>query len=217
MDALRLALQQAFACSPEVAERLMRTGAERRWCAESEILTQGGRCREAYVLLEGRARARLNGADGQETLVQDFFAGDLFGAIGPLDPEPYDAEVVALEPCRAAVFPAADFQRLIEAHGCLGLAVSRMLLRQLRAASHRLVERTSLSAAGRVHAALLRLGGERRRIEPWPSPTALAPDVQSTRETVSRTLHALERRGIVRRDGAALVIVAPRRLEELVV
>ena len=45
----------------------------------------------------------------------------------------------------------------------------------------------------------------------------MAVRVQSTRETVSRAVSALERRGIVRRDGDALVIVATQRLEELVV
>lgn len=217
MQGVRSALERVFACSPEAAEHLGQVGGERRWQAGAEIVGQGEPCRETFVLLHGRARARLHGADGQETLIQDFAAGDLFGCIGPLDPELYDAEVVALEPCTAAVFSAAEFQRSMEAHAGLGVAVSRILLRQLRASSHRLVERTSLSAAGRVHATLLRLAGEGRRIEPWPSPTALAPAVQSTRETVSRTLHALERRGIIRRDAAALVIVAPRRLEEMVI
>lgn len=210
-------LQQTFACAPAVAARLDEIAKDRRWAEREEILAQDRACQEAFLLLSGRARARLFGLDGHETLIQDFSAGDLFGALESEQPEPYGAEVVALEPCRAAVFGAAEFEELLEAHGSIGLAVTRMLSRQLAASSRRLMERTSLSAAGRVHAALLRLGGEGRRIASWPSPTALAPEVQSTRETVSRTLNALERRGIIRREGAALVIAAPRRLEELVV
>jgi DNA-binding IclR family transcriptional regulator len=45
----------------------------------------------------------------------------------------------------------------------------------------------------------------------------LAVRVHSTRETVSRTINALERRGLIRRDGDALFIVAPQRLEEMIV
>jgi len=41
--------------------------------------------------------------------------------------------------------------------------------------------------------------------------------VHSTRETVSRTINTLERRGIIHREDDALVIVAPHRLEEMVV
>jgi DNA-binding MarR family transcriptional regulator len=82
-----------------------------------------------------------------------------------------------------------------------------------------MVERTTLSACGRVHAELLRMArqGDGRAIRPPPVLSALAVRVQSTRETVSRTIHALERRGIVRLEPGALIIVAPRRLEELVV
>jgi len=44
----------------------------------------------------------------------------------------------------------------------------------------------------------------------------MALAIQSTRETVSRTINALERAGIIRRSPEDLVIIAPHRLEELV-
>lgn len=47
-----------------------------------------------------------------------------------------------------------------------------------------------------------------------PVMSELAVTVQSTRETVSRTVSQLERRGIVRRIDGGLEIVAPHRLEE---
>ena len=72
---------------------------------------------------------------------------------------------------------------------------------------------------GRVHAELLRLArlADGRVIRPAPVLAKLAVRVQSTRETVSRTINALERRGIIRRERDALVIVAPHRLEEMIV
>ena len=90
----------------------------------------------------------------------------------------------------------------------MGLLVSRALLRQLRAASLRVTERSTLSASGRVHAELLRLAHLRdgRTIRPAPVLSSLAVRIHSTRETVSRAINALERRGIIRRDGDALVI-----------
>jgi CRP-like cAMP-binding protein len=108
---------------------------------------------------------------------------------------------------------------LVDRHRSLGLLLVRSLLEQLRAASARMVDRTTLSAPGRVHAELLRLArlGDGTVIRPAPVHAALAVRVQSTRETVSRAVSALERRGIVRREGDALIIVAAGRLEELVV
>jgi len=53
-------------------------------------------------------------------------------------------------------------------------------------------------------------------IAPAPVLSQLALQVQSTRETVSRAISALEKRGIIRRDPQGLTVVAPHRLEELI-
>ncbi len=152
-------------------------------------------------------------------LLREFLPGDFFGAIVMAEPAPEDADVVAVEAVRTAVFLALDFLNLIETYGCVGLVVSQALLRQLRTASAKMLERTTLSAAGRVHAELLRLArlGDGRAIRPAPVLSALAVRVQSTRETVSRTISDLQRRGIIRREGNALFIVAPQRLEDMIV
>ena len=53
-------------------------------------------------------------------------------------------------------------------------------------------------------------------ISPPPVLSQIAMHVQSTRETVSRTIGMLQKRGIIRRDEGGLMIVAEHRLEELV-
>jgi DNA-binding transcriptional regulator YhcF (GntR family) len=54
-------------------------------------------------------------------------------------------------------------------------------------------------------------------IRPVPVLTELAVRVSTTRETASRAVKAVERRGIVRRDSDSLTVVAPQRLEELII
>ena len=68
-------------------------------------------------------------------------------------------------------------------------------------AARRMVERTTLSATGRIYAELLRQANEAdgRTIRPLPTMSELALIVQSTRETVSRTINDLERRGYIDR------------------
>ena len=110
-----------------------------------------------------------------------------------------------------------DFLSLAERYGCVGLALSRVLLRQLSAATAQMVARTTLTAQGRVYQRLLELAGAADRIAPLPVLAHLAEEVHTTRETASRAVHALERRGIVRREGRALVIVSRRRLEAEIV
>jgi CRP/FNR family transcriptional regulator, cyclic AMP receptor protein len=212
-------LQDAFTCSADVAASIGRRAIERRYPVRAIILKQGDRAEATFLVVAGRAHALIYGSEGQLALLREYLPGDFFGAIANPRPEPEDANVVAVEEMRTAVFLILDFLGLAETYGCVGLAVSRMLLKQLRATGSRMAERTILSAAGRIHAELLRLTrlGDGRTIRPMPVFASLAIHVQSTRETVSRTINALERRGIIRREPDALIIVAPHRLEEMII
>jgi CRP/FNR family cyclic AMP-dependent transcriptional regulator len=212
-------LRRIFGCAPEVAAIIGARASDRAFPVRATLLRQGDTPEETYLLLTGRAQALLYGMDGQLVMLHEFGAGDIFGAVDHADRAPHEADIVAVEKTRAAVFLALDFLHLMETQGCVGLAVSRMLLRQLRAATGRMVERLTLSAAGRVYAELLRLArlGDGRSIRPAPVLAGLAVRIHTTRETVSRTISALERRGILRREDDGLVIVAPHRLEEMVV
>jgi CRP/FNR family cyclic AMP-dependent transcriptional regulator len=215
LDADRITfLRETFACSAEIAASIGRRASDRRYPVAAIILKQGDRAEATFLMVIGRAHAMSYGSDGQVVLLHEFARGDFFGALA--DPAPEDADVVAVEAVHASVFRAGDFLALIESYGCVGLVVSRMLLKQLRASSVRIVESTTLSAAGRIHAELLRLArlGDGKTIRPAPILSALATRVHTTRETVSRTINALERRGIIRRDKGSLVIVAPGRLED---
>ncbi|OYU73927.1 MAG: hypothetical protein CFE32_19435 [Alphaproteobacteria bacterium PA3] len=108
---------------------------------------------------------------------------------------------------------------LLESHPTLAMAVLRQVTARLSRTSRRMIERTTLSATGRIYAELLRQAGEGdgRTIRPVPTMTELALIVQSTRETVSRTINDLERRGFITRDKDALMIVAPHRVQELII
>src|ERR1700722_6838034 len=212
-------LKDNFACSADVAASIGRRARDCRYAANATILKQGERAGAAFLLVVGRAQALTYGLEGQLVLLHEFMPGDFFGAIAHAEPAPEVADVVAVQDARAAVFLALDFLALIETHGCVGLAVSRMLLKQLHATAARMVARSTLSAAGRIHGELLRLArlADGHTVRPAPVLSALAVRVNSTRETVSRTINALERRGIIRREPDALIIVAPHRLEEMIV
>jgi CRP-like cAMP-binding protein len=80
----------------------------------------------------------------------------------------------------------------------------------------RMAARSTLSAPGRVHAELMRLAGPDHRIVPPPKVTALALNANTSRETASRAISALERRGVISRSDRHMTIVAPRMLEDMV-
>jgi CRP/FNR family transcriptional regulator, cyclic AMP receptor protein len=209
---------KVFACPAELADDIFRRGQTRAFPAHAALVRQGDPAVFTWLLVVGRAQAVLYSVEGQLILLQEFGPGDLFGALGELDPAPQEADVVAVDEVSAFLLRAAELVLLAERHGAIGLALVRLLLQRLRRATRRLYERAALSAAGRVHAELLRQARETPdlTIRPAPILTELAVRVATTRETVSRAVSALERRGIIRRDAASLTVVSPRLLEELV-
>jgi CRP/FNR family transcriptional regulator, cyclic AMP receptor protein len=216
---VRAFLRETFACGEDIAGYIFVRGMVRAYAAHSTIVRQGEKAAAAYLLTQGRAHALLYSFEGQVVLLCEYRPGDLFGALGDLDPAPEEAEVVAVEAARSFILKNRDLVALAETYGAIGLALSRLLLRQLRRATSRIYERAAVSAAGRVHAELLRLAKASPGLVIRPSPvlSELAVRVSTTRETASRAVSALERRGIIRRDAGSLTVVAAQRLEELII
>ena len=78
----------------------------------------------------------------------------------------------------------------------------------------------SACSSFRPYAEILRMSessqaGRTRIIQPIPSLTAIALRVNTTRETVSRTISGLERRGMLRRRKNAFELVDPDHLARL--
>ncbi|HYJ81856.1 MAG TPA: Crp/Fnr family transcriptional regulator [Allosphingosinicella sp.] len=216
---VRAFLRETFGCSDEIAGSIFLRGTVRAFAPHSTIVRQGEKAAAAYLLTQGRAHALLYSMEGQAVLLCEYRPGDLFGALGELDPAPEEAEIVAVEAARSFVLRSRELIALAETYGSIGLALSRLLLRQLRRATSRIYERAAVSAAGRVHAEILRLARASPGlvIRPAPVLSELAVRVSTTRETASRAVSALERRGLIRRDSGSLTVVAPQRLEELII
>jgi CRP-like cAMP-binding protein len=212
-------IRETFACSDEIAGYIFIRGTVRAFQPHSTIVREGEKAAAAYLLTQGRAHALLYSVEGQMVLLCEYRPGDLFGALGELDPAPEEAQIVAVEAARSFILKSRDLVQLAETYGAIGLALSRLLLRQLRRATTRIYERAAVSAVGRVHAEILRLARASPGlvIKPAPVLSELAVRVSTTRETTSRAVSALERRGIIRRDSGSLTVVAPQRLEELII
>lgn len=212
-------LRGVFACSAALAEGIASRGKLRSFPLGTAILRQGEPAPATHLVVTGLAQAILYGRDGQSLLIAEYGPGDMFGALADEGAAALDADVVAEEPVISLSFLPLEFLALMESHACVGAAVSRLLARRLRQTTAKMAEQSILSASGRVVAELVRLvrRNEDLTLRPAPVLTALAARVNTTRETVSRTITTLERRGIVRRESDALVIVALHRLEALIV
>ncbi|HYJ30421.1 MAG TPA: helix-turn-helix domain-containing protein, partial [Allosphingosinicella sp.] len=144
---------------------------------------------------------------------------DFFGAVGTPAQMRHESDVVAVADVASFLLDGRELTLLAERHSCIGLALLRLMIERLQRTETRMYEHAALSAVGRIHAELLRRAreGADLTIRPAPILSELALHVSTSRETVSRAVNALDRRGIVRRTADALVVVAPDRLEELIV
>jgi len=209
------ALASFFSCSPEEAAKVDAATRLAHYGHRDILAHQGDLGAKLWIVLEGRAQLQIIGVDGQTKLLASHGPGELFGAF------PHErvviSDVVAQNRLSVLEIPTAKMAMLLEEEARIGSGLSRILGRQYNAVLDRMAARITLTANGRVYAELLREAGEKGRISPPPVIAALALSAQTTRETGSRAISALERRGIIRRDEERLEIISHGLLEELIV
>jgi CRP/FNR family transcriptional regulator, cyclic AMP receptor protein len=215
-QAEHLALIAACFRCPEPEAALLLTAAQfRRFQHKANVALRGDRCDRLFLVIEGTASADLYSADGQHARLAGYGPGEVFGAY----PEPitHRADIAAVGELAVLSIPTQQLAELGAAHNAIAVGTAQLMARQLDIVLDRMAARIGLSAAGRFHQALLGLADGDGWIRPLPVLSALAIGVNTTRETASRALGQLVRRGIVERSDEGLRIVSRRMLEELVV
>lgn len=202
-------------CTGPTAASLAAAMAQRAYDPKAILIHQGDRMDQLWLILDGTVQLQAVSAEGQVTVLSSFGPGELVGAFEHESESSYDAR--AFGKVEALQIETKALAGLIRECPDLGCGMSRIYAAQLNAVIERLSARVTLSAVGRLYRELLRLAGERDDISPPPIIAALALSAQTTRETGSRAISAIERRGIIERDDTRLRIVSRRMLEDLVV
>ena len=207
-----------FACNDDIANIVAAKARCHDYLARATIVASGNPIDDLYIIVSGHARMLAFSIDGRLVVIEDFHSGGIFGEGCLFAQTATIDEVAAVDQVRAGTFPNVVFVGLMESYSAIALAISRLLIARLGATTRRLVEGSTLSTIGRIHAELLRQAraGEGMTIRPAPVLATFALTVQSTRESVSRAINALQKRGVIRRDDDGLTVVAPHRLEELI-
>jgi CRP-like cAMP-binding protein len=211
-------IMRAFACDAALAGTIATKARIQDHAAHAVIVEGDSVFNHVYLMIAGRARMLAYAIDGRLIAVEDYDPGDFFGENGLFETQTAPHDIAAIQPARTGAFPHAQFVTLMSMYNCIALAVSKRLVTRLSLITRRMVEGATLSANGRIHAELLRQAraSETMTIRPAPVLSAFALLVHSTRETVSRAISNLEKRGIIQRDEQSLRVVAPHRLEELI-
>jgi len=199
-------------------ECLARVAAECDWRqveARTPLFTRASPGGEVYFLCSGRARITTYSTQGREVTFRDCEAGEHFGDLSAIDGQPRSADVVALEPSLLAVLSAPAFIAMLAREPAVAMRMMRNLTALVRRLTERVIDLSTLGVQTRLHAELLRLahtagvqGDNTARLDPAPAHAVLASKISTNREQVTREISVLTKRGLLRKEGLHVLVVA---------
>lgn len=193
---------------------LEQLAAVREYADGAVVVTQEEPGDALYVLVRGKVKVVLYGESGREIILSIFKSpGDFFGEMSLLDGEPRSASVIADAASRLLVLSRRDFHAHLERHPRTALRVLTELSRRLRRADAVIGNLALLDVYGRLAGKLRELAaaeGEETEegivVRQRPTQAEIAATIGTSRETVSRALSDLARRGFVVMSGKRLVL-----------
>lgn len=214
LQSLRLFDQLPAAKQAEMAEIMSERRLERR-----EVVIKRGEVGAGLgFLIEGRLQAVNFTLDGKEVGTDFIENGDFFGELSVIDGRPAPEYIIAVAPSRVVVLNRDRARELMFSTPVGAEAVAtRLAERMRRAASHRAMLALP-SSFQRVCAQLSllaqRSGNGKVVILMPPTHQEIAIMVNTSRETVTRTLQFLQTMKVVARAGSDLLVQQPDTLQQ---
>jgi CRP/FNR family cyclic AMP-dependent transcriptional regulator len=191
---------------------------ERRVERRQVVIKRGESDAGLGFLIEGRLQTVNFTLDGREVGLEFIGDGDFFGELSVIDGQPAPEYIIAVAPSRLTFLDRDRARELMFSTPQAAEAVAtRLADRMRRTASHRAVLALP-SSFQRVCAQLVllaqKVGDGRMVIITPPTHQEIAIMVNTSRETVTRTLQFLQGMKVVARAGNELVVEQPNTLQE---
>lgn len=190
--------------SRDDVEALAALGPPRRYRRGTILFHEGDAPESVIVIRRGRVKISSFTADGKEVVLAVREAGQLLGELSAIDGEMRSATATALENVEAAWIPATVFRSFLMGQPHATFALLEMMSARLRDADRKRVEFGAYDTTGRVARRLVEMAdrfgettGDGVRITLPLSQQELAGWTGSSREAVSKSLHALRARGFI--------------------
>ncbi|MCW5715544.1 MAG: Crp/Fnr family transcriptional regulator [Bauldia sp.] len=182
----------------------------RRYSAGETIFHMGDPGESMMGIVAGTVRVARITAQGDELVLADFGAGDVFGEIALLDGRGRSATASAVTNCTLVYLSRTEFLTFLGSRPDVAASIIRLLCGKLRTADDRSSDLIFLSLGGRLAKALLARAvtspahpGGRVSL----SQSELATMIGATRSNVNRQLKAWERAGIVAMTRGWIVVL----------
>jgi CRP-like cAMP-binding protein len=215
-----LAGTEIFRSLPDEAlDEVRRTAARKRLARKETLYEQGDAALNFYVVVVGRLRATQTTEEGNQVALRYLGPGELAGYAALAGIPDYPGTVVAVEDTHLFVWPTGVMRELMGKHAKIATNAVAVLGARYRETQIRLRELSTETVERRIAHALLRLARQAGRRTPqgteicFPlSRQDIAELAGTTLHTVSRTLSAWEKEGIVSSAHRHVVIRLPDAL-----
>jgi CRP/FNR family cyclic AMP-dependent transcriptional regulator len=164
-----------------------------------------------YFIIDGWVKIRTHNVDGKEVTLNIVGRGEIVGEMAALEEAPRSTDVITLTETTISSVPAQDFVNLLNSEPLAGIRLSQLMAKRLRQLNRRLRLREADSLS-RVADTLLFLaeGQGKRSATGVTIPNLPHRELSSisglARETVTRSLTKLEKKGLIQRQQETLCI-----------
>lgn len=180
------------------------------------LCNKGDPSNNLFVLVRGQLQVFRISREGQEIGLNLLRGPAVFGELGLIDGVPRSADIAALSACQVALVPKRAFLDAFTESPQAAQAMFKHLASMVRNATQFQSVLAMPSASQRISAMLLQLfesnSGTRVTAIDVPKQKDLALMVNTTRETVSRTMRVLMDQGLVQKNKGQWVINDPEGL-----
>ncbi len=165
-----------------------------------------------YIITKGKVKVTENDSQGGEIILEMLGDHDYFGEMSLIDNKNPSANVFAMEDTQIFFIGRDEFKNILKENPDIGIALLEEMTRRLRITDTKIKSLSLSDAEGRIASAILQIAENSGMIQQGavhvnlPYQHDIANLAGTSRETVSRVLHSLARKGIIEFDGSRLRI-----------
>ena len=198
---------------PVDLETIARVGMRKKYKKGSIILLEEEAGAALFVIVTGKVKIVRMDDDGREVILSILGESDFFGEMAILDGLARSASVVAITKSELFMIHRRDFLKLLHDFPAVAIALLKELTNRLRKADAQIKSLSLKDASGRVANVVLQLADEigrirkgRVEIDELPLQQDLANMAGTSRETISRMIHAFIKEGHLDIERGKLII-----------
>lgn len=183
------------------------------------IFFEGEPGEAVYFVKEGKIKVYKSDAEGREYILHIFGPGNIFAETVLLGGDPYPANAEAVEDSVVGVIKNSDLEELLKKNTDIAFKIMKILSNRLRESQEKLKNFVFRDTFDRTACALHKMSLEHGtktprgiEVELPITRTELASIVGNSRETVTRMLSEMRRKGIIDMDKQKIIVKNEREL-----